>query len=310
MKTQKMMYALLFCLTGAFCHAGVFPESDAIWNIHVNGIEHYYGLSGDTLIEDKSYNKLYQLNDTTLTIGVEDIYMGGFRQEGKKVLYRPAIPDYKIYDHMPTETILYDFSKNEGDTIWHNFIPNLSISYWIIEDSITASIITSMEIDEQGRKIYHTEQYLVHYGDFTFLKEDIWIEGIGSIQHGLFWFLHLKAVSSGRPVFRLVCFKEGGEVKYMDNTRCNSCFCWSSTGTLDKKSFSPEVVCENNHIQVKGEPLLFPCELKLFSPMGQPVLEKRLQSGEEKIQVAQPGIYLYRIQRNEEIIKTGKIIIK
>jgi hypothetical protein len=35
----------------------VFPRSDAIWNIKINDRERYYGLSGDTIIDNKLYNK-------------------------------------------------------------------------------------------------------------------------------------------------------------------------------------------------------------------------------------------------------------
>jgi len=112
--------------------AQVFPESDAIWSIKSDdllvggdiykGGVWYYGLSGDTIIGDKSYNKFYLLNDTTLNIDSKDIYVGGFRQEGKKVWFRPNSNFFSLsYEDdppYPDETILYDFSKNAGDTIW------------------------------------------------------------------------------------------------------------------------------------------------------------------------------------------------
>jgi hypothetical protein len=62
----------------------VFPESDAIWVIHLyKGYEsnqYIYGVSGDTIINEKKYSKLYLLNDSTLTIDAEDIYVAGIRQ--------------------------------------------------------------------------------------------------------------------------------------------------------------------------------------------------------------------------------------
>jgi len=291
----------------------VFPTSDAIWNISINGKEHYYGLTGDTIIDSKSYNKLYLLNDTTLSIDLNDVYVGGFRQEEKKVWFRPYFPDdYYIYDfpQYPKETLLYDFSKNKGDTIWHNIIPNEYLFYWQIGDSISASIITSIDIDEQDRKIYNTTQYVVFRdGDFAQLgRTDIWIEGIGSTQ-GLFWFLS-QITLSGYPEFHLSCFKQGNKVKYVKNVKCNSCFCWSSD-IQEKNSIPLEVIYENNCIRFKGESSVFPCELKLFSPIGQLIFEKRLQSNEEKIPINQlQGMYLYHVQKKKEVVKTGKIIIK
>ena len=293
------------------CQAQVFPESDAIWNIQIDGKEYYYGLSGDTIINDTDYNKLYLLNDTTLIIDSADEYLGGFRQEEKTVWFRPSFPPfYPLYDYTPypEETVLYDFSKNTGDTIWHNVIPDLY--YWTMKDSISASIITSIDMDEWGRKIYHTSQYLILQEEefIPIGRYDRWAEGIGSINYGLFWFLSQITVG-GFPQFHLACFKQGNEVKYMDNAKCNSCFCWSSAGISEKNRIPLAVVYENNSIRIKGEAPVFPCDFRLFSPTGQLILEQRLQS-DEIIPFNQKGIWLYQVQKNEEVVRTGKIMIK
>ena len=294
----------------------VFPESDAIWNISADWKNYHYGLSGDTIFEDKTYNKLYLLNDTTLNIDSEDVYVGGFRQEEKKVWFRPYLPDdYIDYDNpnYPRETLLYDFSKNVGDTIWHNIIPHLHLYYWTMGDSITASIIESIDIDDQGYKIYHSRQYGRHYdGELIWMgREDSWIEGIGSISHGLFWFLSDMTLS-GRSEFHLACFKQGDEIKYIDKDICNSCFCGYESGILEQSNIPIDVVPENDCIRIKGEPSIFPCELKLFSPIGQLILEKRLLSDMERIPIDKEtrGVYLYQVQKDKETISAGKIIIE
>jgi len=300
--------------------AQVFPTSDAIWSMKSDDVEFvgeitkggvwYYGLSGDTIIGDKSYNKLYLLNDTTLNIGSKDVYVGGFRQEEKKVWFRPSFPPfYPLYEEdlpNPEEALLYDFSKNVGDTIWHNSSPGSY--YWTMKDSISASIITSIDIDEQGRKTYHIEVYAYDHVDFFPMESDTWIEGIGSIDHGLWWFLSPRPTCIC-PELYLACFKQGNEVKYM-NARCNSCFP-GTTSVLRKSTILFDVIYENNCIRIQGESSIFPCELKLFSSIGQLVLEKRLESNKEIIPVNhQKGIYLYQVQKNGEIMKTGKLIIK
>jgi len=316
MKT-RIHFITVFLLFGIYMdiHSqDVFPTSDAIWNIRIDGKEYYYGLSGDTIIEDQSYNKLYLLNDTTLSLDLGDVYVGGFRQDGKKVWFRPYLPDDYYIHHgnlqYPGETLLYDFSKNMGDTIWHNIVPNHSqLYYWEMKDSISASIIESIDIDEQGRKTYHTNSFYNYGGELLAYmgRSDSWAEGVGSIQHGLFWFLSSKTMG-GYPIFRLDCFKQGYEVKYMD-ANCNSCFSWTSS-ILKKNSIPLEVVHENSCIRFKGELSVFPCELRLFSPMGQLILEKKLQSDKEEIPVNQlDGIYLYQVHKGKEIVKTGKIRI-
>ncbi len=313
MKTQ--LFLLFICAASLFeMQAQVFPESDAIWNIQAPSGAQHYGLSGDTIIDDKLYSKLYQLNDTTLIIDATDRYIGGFRTEGKKVWFRPDLSyRHEHYgnteDPHPEETILYDFSKNVGDTIWHNIIYQGS---WYMEENITASIVYDI-IDSEDGKIYKTAQYINNsYNGFVDLhpmmgQNDSWVEGVGSLNSGLFWFLYYPSMGGGSP-YRLACFKQGYEVKYMDNPWCNVCFCWTA-GLQDNTSIPMKIAFENNSLFIKGEPSLFPCELQLFSPMGQLILEKKLQSSKEEIPVNQlQGIYLYQVQKNKEIVKTGKII--
>jgi hypothetical protein len=315
MKTKFLLLLFTVISVNVFSQS-VFPESDAIWNIQINGEEHYYGLSGDTTFNDTVYNKLYLLNDTTLVIDPNDEYVGGFRQEGKKVWFRPSFsPFYPLYYPLyyppySEETLLYDFSKNEGDTIWHDIIPGLS--HWNLGDSITVSLVTSIDIDEQGCKIYHTELYSVHNdGGLSYMgRSDSWMEGIGSINHGLFWFLSNISVS-GNPKFHLACFKQGNEVRYMDNPNCNACFCWSSTSISEKNSIPFEVLHEKNCIRIRGKSSDFPCLFKLFTPLGELWVEKQLQSNEDVVPINQlKSIGLYQIQKDSEIIETGKIMIK
>jgi len=320
MKTKIHLIAT-FLLLGIYANIysqNVFPTSDAIWNIKIDGKENYYGLSGDTIIDSKLYNKLYLLNDTTLNIDSGDMYIGGFREEGEKVWFKPNLSSNyfinPLYTQYQEETLLYDFSKSVGDTIWHNiFYNNADIGGWEIGDSITASIITSIDTDEQGRKIYYTQQYLFHsyYKELIYLgygRNDNWIEGIGSVQHGLFWFL-CDLPLTGFPTFHLICFKQGNEIKYMD-ANCSSCFSWT-TGILDTNNIPLEIVYENNNIRIKADPTVFPCELKLFSITGQLIFEKQLQSSTEVMLVNQlKGAWLYQVQKNREILKKGKIMIK
>jgi len=314
MRTYKLT-CLLFCLTTTLCQAQVFPESDAIWNIQINGIEHYYGLSGDTTINYIVYNKLYLLNDTTLNIDTKDEYVGCFRQEGKKVWYRPAafVLNY-YYEDAKEETLLYDFSKSVGDTIWHNLVEQ---GNWYMGKNITASIIYS--VDNQDYKIkYNTSQYINNgldvYGNIDLYpmmgRTDSCIEGIGSLYSGLFWFLYYPPMSGGTS-FKLVCFKQGNEVKYIDNT-CNRCFCQTAVDITEVQAHHIDVCYENNSIRITGASSIFPCRLDLFNPMGQQLLSQNAVSDIESIPVTGilTGMYLYQLRKDNEIIKTGKLIMK
>jgi hypothetical protein len=232
----KLHIIAIFLLFGIYANVhsqNVFPTSDAIWNIQINGKEHYYGLSGDTVINDKSYNKLYSLNDTIMDS--KEVCIGAFRQEGKKVWYRPAaFMPWRYGDELEGETLLYDFSKNVGDTIWHNL---LFQSGCYMGENITASIIYDIVESAYGR-IYKTCQYINNSTDeFINLypmmgRSDSWVEGIGSLS-GLFWFLDNPPMSGGSS-FKLACFKQGDEIKYMNNSICNVCFCKNTVGVSEK----------------------------------------------------------------------------
>ncbi|MDR0507112.1 MAG: T9SS type A sorting domain-containing protein [Dysgonamonadaceae bacterium] len=312
MKT-KLLLLFMFLSVNAFSES-VFPESDAIWNIQINGIEHYYGLSGDTIINDLSYSKLYLLNDTTLNIDAKDEYVGGFRQEGKKVYFRPD--EYQPYysDKTPSvETLLYDFSKNIGDTIWHDFLIQ---GEWYMNDSITASIVYNIG-ECQQHKTYSLQQFVVNYdGDYIdhlasmMGANDTSIEGVGS-NRGLFYFLYYAPMSGGIS-HHLACMKQGNEIKYIDNPKCNTCFCYSTAGLQESKVSLTEVQQTDGFIQITGEPTLFPCCIKLFDLTGQLILDISVSVENEYVPIRQmpSGIYLYQIQKENEVVKTGRIILK
>jgi hypothetical protein len=117
---------------------------------------------------------------------------------------------------------------------------------------------------------------------------------------------------SGGLSFNLSCFKQGNEVKYLDNPNCNTCFCWTGLGLSAKNPAPIDVFQENDYIRVKSEIAIFPCQLKLFNPVGQLLFERTINTGMEQIVVNDRlnGVYLYQLQKENEIVKAGKIMIK
>ena len=100
-----------------------FPDSNAIWNHYFetgesktyNNTSMYYsyGLMGDTTINSVKYSKLYEFNDTVFTLYAE--YLGGFREDTLRKVYYTG-KDFWGAEYTD-EILLYDFSKNIGDTI-------------------------------------------------------------------------------------------------------------------------------------------------------------------------------------------------
>jgi len=82
-----------------------------------NKIIESYFISGDTLIEDNAYFKIYRKSDN------DSNYIGCFREKEKKIFYIGV--DYFDFD-TDSAILLYDFTKNVNDTVytgtWHSII--------------------------------------------------------------------------------------------------------------------------------------------------------------------------------------------
>jgi hypothetical protein len=319
MKTQKTIF--LFLLIGIVVpncsySQDVFPESDAIWNIQVfsNGdwdTEYRYGLSGDTIINDKKYNKMYFLNDTLLNIN-EDFYVGGIREENKQVWFQIR-PNFWGYDI--DEYVLYDFSKEEGDVIEIHEIP--LVKYFVP---------TLFEYDrvEYARKIMKIEEtpigktFHVMFSittDFFSGDESQWIEGIGSL-HGLFWEHHDRSLTSPYIEFKLACLKLGNEIKYLNNSECNSCFCLRNTDSkslsnLAEKRFSVINNQQTSFIEIVMNQIYSLCYFELINLQGQVLTREKISSIPQLIpyNAFDKGLYFYRISGENGIFQTGKIVL-
>ncbi len=220
---KKYIFILVFLITSkVFCQSH-FPDSNAIWNVNISSgdpsNEMLYGLKGDTLINDTLYSKLYTLSDTTLSDENLQVYIGGFRQEGQKVWFKPA---YWTHQNI----LLYDFSASEGDTVWHN-----GIAYYgqpTFDFGNGYSIIQEINV-EDGTKTY----LIIRSGD-GFSGE--WYENIGS-NFGLFGsIIQFPLIGD---TYNLACFKHNDTVKYQNNLKCNKCFCIGLDG-IEKKKNNPD----------------------------------------------------------------------
>ena len=204
-----------------------FPVDNAIWNeeyrISPHGF-HQYGMKGETLINDTLYQNLYILSDTTLDcLNEQSLPYGFIRQEEQKVYFRPYYWDY------PDDILLYDFGASIGDTVWHG---------GVLYDGKSVSVSGNYSVIEQiqevnGRKIYD----LIKSSELP----DIWYEGIGSFR-GLFGSITAIPLYESFPN-KLVCFKHNNIVEFLDNPKCNQCFCISQS--IDEKKIEPIQIYPN-----------------------------------------------------------------
>ncbi|RLD47815.1 MAG: hypothetical protein DRI94_13455 [Bacteroidetes bacterium] len=191
-----------------------FPNSGIIWNIITTNdtfdphspYKNRYGLIGDTLINDTLYSKLYVLeNDTNLNI-INGSYVGAIRENNKHVYYKDI--------SFPTKDILlYDFSLQQGDTMYYDYYGFLgNIEPYINSHFNVVANIDSILINNKYRK------------RFNFENSDIWIEGIGSIfGQGL---IHpIAQYPLNGDVVTVACIKHNDTILHLGNPLCDKCFC-------------------------------------------------------------------------------------
>lgn len=318
---KKIIFIILTALiTCPIFSQSYFPDSSAIWNVSTNNLgtgELHYGLKGDSLINDTLYNKVYLITDTTFNSMYLKEFVGGVRQNAGKVWFRPDTANGF------TEFLLYDFTKNIGDTIWHNAnlaptsfngscFPN--ISYYsgycisIIKDKYT----------ENGYEKFTVETHATYNESAYPIVQHDWIVGIGS-SLGLFWQHYIPIITTGggcsNPLtFQLACFKQNDTVKYINNPSCSTCYCDITEGFKEQNTDGvivfPSPVKNNLKLELPGFVNLKNVQVSIYDINGK---QKRLLSTTEHeitVDVSQliAGIYLLKISSNNynEVVKFVK----
>ncbi len=198
-----------------------FPTENAQWNVfyssNVNDAPMdttllQYSLQGDTTINSIVYHKVCR------NIGTIDnpIYkgVGGLREKDKKIYYS-GIGYTTHFGSGNSEYLLYDFTKQIGDTVWVDKT-HTQIKY-IIEN------IDSVSIGNKYRKRYKVSEGRLPVSDYI-------IEGIGSVVEGIFGRITpIPTCSMCHQEWHFVCFSQNGESVYKnpDFVDCGSVRKWS-----------------------------------------------------------------------------------
>ena len=219
---KKYFLAGMMLLPLALFSQNLFPDGNAVWNIHheeqgnilgppintpngmmvnvINGTLEFdfrYALTHDTVLNGFTWKTLHQNGqstftswdgDTTFINPITSIERGAIREDGSKVWY------FRFYDL--TTYLLYDYDLQVGDTLPYSYINTFQ--------NITVSQIDTMYING----IAHRKYVLAGNG----IVNDTIIEGVGHVK-GL-----IEHLGIGFDSFDLLtCFQQDGQTHYPEN---------------------------------------------------------------------------------------------
>ena len=151
-----------------------------------------YRMEGDTVLDKKTYKKLYCYYTEDLSSGT--LYNYALRQDGEKVYL-------KFYGEKG-ETLFFDFSIKKGK------------SFSVHGHKFVAEEVYDMKLaDGKTRKAIR-----LHDDEMT----DTWVEGVGSLVYGINWG-GLKLVP-GAKKYDLLCCHQNGEQIYQSSQHGGRCF--------------------------------------------------------------------------------------
>ena len=231
-----------------------FPTENAQWSVN----NEKYALHGDTIINEKKYSKVYkQTADEAFEFDIDKAeYFCAIRNdvENKRVygVYKDNLEVYNHYNEEieETESLLYDFSLNLGDTIEvANFDEADRAGYIQYVKYVRVESIGIYKFDGSHSYVtlYDTDSiFCLNNGEqrkrilLNGIHESLqqsWIEGIGS-SDGPFVHAHFSGLEYMPK--RLLCFNENDECLYkqssFDYDEDDDCF----------TNYYPDNVVENN----------------------------------------------------------------
>ncbi|MDE7149483.1 MAG: hypothetical protein K2O01_03620, partial [Bacteroidales bacterium] len=151
-----------------------------------------YRMEGDTVLDKKTYKKIYCYYTEDLSSGM--LYHYAFRQDGEKVYL-------KFYGEKG-ETLFFDFSIKKGKSIsvhGHKFVVE-EVYDMVLSDGKTRKAIRLSD-DEMT---------------------DTWVEGVGSLVYGINWDGLVLLLGAKR--YDLLCCYQNGEQIYQTNLFGGRCF--------------------------------------------------------------------------------------
>lgn len=284
-----------------------FPDTNAIWSVNI----YKFSISGDTVINNKTYKKYYRTTGDSVFAFENASYYAAVREDSNKKIRG-------IKHDSQTEYLLYDFSLEIGDSVYVSPFENLN-PYGIDSIGLLVLDTDSVLINETYRKRYKFTTLDWNSNWWTY---EYWIEGIGS-DYGLFsggTFVP-GACKSVQDIYfyRLLCYQEGDYIEYFAPEYLNSstCFVPVPSGIVDREKKEPDVklfpnpVIGQSNLVIKDftDKSLF---VSFYNLYGQKIKTDLIKAGKLEINKDsfKKGIYLYMIESENKLIATGRFIVE
>jgi hypothetical protein len=292
---MKRLFLMLLTLMCCPIFSQNFLEDNKQWNVIIeaygqNGVNQatdIFYISGDTIIDDNSYYKLYvSLDSLTNTV-----YHGALREEQNTIIYRNNSGD---------EGVLYDFSLEAGDTTY-------TITEFTYGNERIMVIVDSIEYVEIGG-ISRKKMWI--HNDESWEAHDFWIEGLGSNNGPLHTFIHNYWVC---PYWQLsCCFEDGVQIFQHDFLDCyvNTVGIGEVKDSEAKINPNPIKEGQNLFIELQNNELISGIEFKDLT--GKSVARQNgTFNSEMNVLVPQlpKGVYMLLIHTNSSKVVTRKILI-
>lgn len=280
-----------------------FPTENCRWNVFYAGtcseeeppdtLLLRYTLHGDTTINEISYRKLCLESGDTASPKITPI--GGIREADKKIYYCGLTI---VGGSFSEEYLLYDFTKQVGDTIKHD-----AYSYWY---SVVLEV-GSVQVNGVSRKMYKVDNHWYSH------RIDTIIEGIGSVKNGLLG--HISDIPTcGTHYWEHICFCENGTPVYI-NPAYDACYpARFFSGIADEMVNEADVTVFpnpfNGSFRVENRSQSTMLNLLLTDLEGRVLLQRPLEGITNNVECSlDAGVYIVQITtRNGKRVSTQMLV--
>lgn len=294
-----------------------FPRDNALWIVKFRSQYEtkyiHYALKGDTVINDTTYSKLHEYYPGSKKYK----FIGGIREEGKKVYYRGNYSG-SACKYAISEQVLYDFNLNVGDFLAHGC--------WAVEEECKQAFENTGPIPQYGcgfrqvisiDSVFYSGKYRKRYGIETVILEpngEIYSYGAGGY-HNI-----IEGVGSDKFLFfpydiefewgwRLKCFDDNA-VDIDDNNCINVGI--ANNRTFHEIEIVPNPVSDISYIRMDVNDNLK--NVTIYDLCGKTVKEI-LFSDNHNIQIMRSyfpsaGLYIMKIVTINQNLFVKKIVVE